>query len=449
MMIDMQKDFLFEGGYGYLQSGATPEFNKVREIIPMCQKVLESARNLGLTIVHTREGHEPDLRDLPAAKLLRQAQASPDNYRYLIGDKGPMGRLLVRGQEGHDIIDDLYPRKGEIVIDKPGKGTFYNTDIHQVLVSRGITHILMCGVTTECCVNTTFREANDHGFNCCVLVDCTGGFNDAIVTETINTFCAYDGLLGSIGHGSDLVHLAELHESNCLAPPLFTDLKFASCGFDKGTLVQSMSEIYKYLGNVSEIDEALKKVDFVLVASNREVNTSHYTLRTSPGMMSLDGSNSTIFGSVAIVAKDLDLIHQIFAEFRGYDAKDALSKKGIEFPMIPVDYRGIEHHFTYGLMGPEFPGTKVDFDFKVLSAIKEFHLLIDRPLFDMYFDLVKFRNQVTQKLQPLDAPDVLIVLDERIPLLLGFPYIKLPEYVVITLPGNDGVLLDIVSKNFT
>ncbi|KAK9321235.1 amidase signature domain-containing protein [Lipomyces orientalis] len=208
VVIDMQKDFLLKNGYGYLQCPSEEVFEQVSSVIEPTAKAIAAARKLGLHVIHTREGHVSDLSDCPPTKRIRQATANPDRHKLVIGVEGPMGRLLVRGSDGHDIVDEVKPLKDEPVLDKPGKGSFYNTDFHQMLVSRGITHLLLAGVTTECCVATTFREANDHGFETCVLTDCTGGFDVPIVSATMDLFCAYDGLLGYNCTSKPLLELA-------------------------------------------------------------------------------------------------------------------------------------------------------------------------------------------------------------------------------------------------
>ncbi|KEQ85789.1 Isochorismatase hydrolase [Aureobasidium pullulans EXF-150] len=198
VIIDMQRDFLEPGGFGSIQCGDFEVFNRVRNIVPTVQRALETARKLGLHVMHTREGHLPDLSDLPASKRLRQTTAPNGHHTIGIGGPGPMGRLLVRGEYGHDVIDELRPLPGEVVIDKPGKGSFWKTGFHRALLARGITHLLLAGVTTECCVNTTAREAADRGFECCILSDCTSGFDAGLVTSANNTICAYDGLFGYV-----------------------------------------------------------------------------------------------------------------------------------------------------------------------------------------------------------------------------------------------------------
>lgn len=165
LVIDMQRDFLLPNGFGEIEGGS---LDAVQAAIAPIKRLLDTCRNAGLAIFHTREGQKPDLSDCPSSKLIRQ-NASPSNTRHLkvIGDVGAMGRLLIRGEHGHDIVDELQPIPGEVVIDKPGKGAFWNTNLMDKLKAKAITHLIICGVTTECCFDTTLREANDRGFECC------------------------------------------------------------------------------------------------------------------------------------------------------------------------------------------------------------------------------------------------------------------------------------------
>jgi len=170
LIIDMQRDFLEPGGFGETLGNDVSQL--ARAVQPIAN-VLAAARAMGLLVIHTREGHLPDLSDAPPAKVARGAP------RLRIGDPGPMGRILIRGEAGHDIIPELYPQPGEIVIDKPGKGAFYATSLGDVLQRHGIANLLVCGVTTEVCVNTTVREANDRGYRCVVIADgCASYFPD-------------------------------------------------------------------------------------------------------------------------------------------------------------------------------------------------------------------------------------------------------------------------------
>ena len=160
ILIDMQRDFLEPGGFGAALGNDVTELHRA---IGPCAALLAASRAAGLLVIHTREGHRPDLSDCPPAKLTR----SPPGMR--IGDAGPMGRILVRGEAGHDIIPELAPVPGEVVLDKPGKGAFWATELENILRNRGIEALLVGGVTTEVCVSTTIREANDRGFRCAAI----------------------------------------------------------------------------------------------------------------------------------------------------------------------------------------------------------------------------------------------------------------------------------------
>ncbi len=166
LIIDMQRDFLEPGGFGELLGN---DVQLLRSTIEPTRRVLDAARRTGMQVLHTREGHRPDLSDCPPAKLERGGQR-------FIGEDGPMGRILVRGEQGHAIIEELAPLAGEPVIDKPGKGAFHATDLELILRDRGVRTLVVCGVTTEVCVHTTVREANDRGYECVVLEDCVGSY---------------------------------------------------------------------------------------------------------------------------------------------------------------------------------------------------------------------------------------------------------------------------------
>ncbi len=167
VIIDMQRDFLEPGGFGETLGN---DVSLLASAVEPCRRVLAAARGAGLLVVHTREGHAPDLSDAPPAKVSRGAPSKR------IGDPGPMGRILIRGEPGHDIIPALAPEPGEPVVDKPGKGAFFATDLDLILRNRRIDTLLVCGVTTEVCVHTTVREANDRGYRCVVLGDCCGSY---------------------------------------------------------------------------------------------------------------------------------------------------------------------------------------------------------------------------------------------------------------------------------
>jgi biuret amidohydrolase len=187
LIIDMQRDFVEPGGFGEMLGN---DVSLLRSAIEPCRRVLEAARRAGLTVIHTREGHRPDLSDAPPAKLRRGGLAVG------IGDVGPMGRVLVRGEYGHDIIPELYPIAGEPVVDKPGKGSFYDTDLDLILKNRGIGTLIVCGVTTEVCVHTTVREANDRGYECLVLSDCVGSYFPEFQRVALDMIKAQGGIFG-------------------------------------------------------------------------------------------------------------------------------------------------------------------------------------------------------------------------------------------------------------
>lgn len=246
LVIDMQQDFLERGGYGELQCGNDEIFASVRKIVPQTQNVLKAARELGLHIMHTREGHRSDLSDLPASKRLRQKAAPSGQHTIGIGDQGPMGRLLIRGELGHGIIDELKPFPGELVIDKPGKGSFWDTTLHRALLARGVTHLLIAGVTTECCVNATFREASDRGFECCVLTDCTSGFGSAFVDATLDMLSSYDGLFGFVSPSAALLSYANSkHPTPPSTPGFRGDLSLPSLRQQYGNGEISVTEVAK------------------------------------------------------------------------------------------------------------------------------------------------------------------------------------------------------------
>lgn len=164
LIIDMQRDFCDEHGYMHSRGD---DVGPARAIIPAIARVREAARRRGIRVIHTREGHRPDLSDLPRSKRLKTARAGAE-----IGSHGPLGRLLVRGEPGWDFVPELVPYGNELVIDKPGTGAFHATDLHHVLVSAGIVNLILVGVTTGVCINSTAREASDRGYNVLVLSDC-------------------------------------------------------------------------------------------------------------------------------------------------------------------------------------------------------------------------------------------------------------------------------------
>jgi nicotinamidase-related amidase len=196
LIIDMQRDFLEPGGYGAMLGN---DVSQLRRTIEPNRRLLAAWRGAGLQVIHTREGHRPDLADLPPAKKAR------GRSKTCIGDVGPMGRILVRGEPGHDIISELYPTAGEPVIDKPGKGAFFATDLQAILQNRGITQLVVTGVTTEVCVNTTVREANDRGFDCLVPADCVGSYFPEFHEMGLKMIKAQGGIFGWVTDSSRIL----------------------------------------------------------------------------------------------------------------------------------------------------------------------------------------------------------------------------------------------------
>jgi biuret amidohydrolase len=211
VIIDMQRDFLEAGGFGEALGN---DVSRLQAAVEPCRATLGAARGLSMLVIHTREGHRPDLSDAPPHKVLR---GDPKNR---IGVRGPMGRILVRGEPGHDIIPELYPLPDEPVIDKPGKGAFYQTDIELMLRNRGIDTLFVCGVTTEVCVNTTVREANDRGFRCIVLSDCCASYFPEFHEAGLAMIKAQGGIFGSVaGSKAFLASLAPVPDHNVTQMP--------------------------------------------------------------------------------------------------------------------------------------------------------------------------------------------------------------------------------------
>ncbi|MFD5176545.1 cysteine hydrolase family protein [Nocardia sp. NPDC058379] len=196
LVIDMQRDFLLPGGFG---ESLGNDVSLLRAVIDPLAGLIAAARASGVPVIHTREGHLPDLSDCPPAKLRR------GNPAQRIGDPGAFGRILIRGEYGHDIVDELAPIEGEVVIDKPGKGAFYATELGAVLDRLAITSLLVTGVTTEVCVHTTVREANDRGYECLVVADCVGSYFPEFQRVGLAMIAAQGGIFGWVADSAVVV----------------------------------------------------------------------------------------------------------------------------------------------------------------------------------------------------------------------------------------------------
>jgi biuret amidohydrolase len=196
LLIDMQRDFLEPGGFG---AALGNDVTALRTIVEPCSRLLGAARAAELTVIHTREGHRPDMSDAPPAKVARGVPS------LRIGDHGPMGRILIRGEKGHEIIPELAPIAGEPVIDKPGKGAFYQTDLELMLANRGVATLLVCGVTTEVCVHTTVREANDRGYRCIAVADCCASYFPEFHEVGLRMITAQGGIFGWVAGSASVL----------------------------------------------------------------------------------------------------------------------------------------------------------------------------------------------------------------------------------------------------
>jgi nicotinamidase-related amidase len=197
LVIDMQRDFLDPRGYAAL---AGVDVGRLRQAIAPVQALLVAARVTGIRVIFTREGHRPDLSDCPPAKLARSRAAGAE-----IGSAGPLGRLLVRGEWGHDLIDEMQPLAGEVIIDKPGYSAFHQTDLEQILRAQGICTLVVCGVTTEVCVHTTVRAATDHGYHCITVGDACAASEPQLQQSALDMLGVEGGIFGEVSSSAMLI----------------------------------------------------------------------------------------------------------------------------------------------------------------------------------------------------------------------------------------------------
>ncbi len=200
IIIDMQRDFIEPGGFGEALGN---DVSTLAKAIEPCAQLLDACRKAGIYVIHTKEAHQPDLSDCPPAKRMRGDAA------LRIGDQGPMGRILIEGEPGCEIIDELKPVAGEVVLLKPGKGAFYATDLTAILEKKAISQLLFAGVTTEVCVQTTMREANDRGYECLIAEEATASYFESFKAATLEMIIAQGAIVGWAARVKDIVNALE------------------------------------------------------------------------------------------------------------------------------------------------------------------------------------------------------------------------------------------------
>uniref|UniRef100_A0A093V3X6 Allophanate hydrolase n=1 Tax=Talaromyces marneffei PM1 TaxID=1077442 RepID=A0A093V3X6_TALMA len=353
LIIDMQRDFLLKDGFGYIQAGDAG-VEKVQATIKPTLAVLRMFRECGIHVIHTREGHRPDLRDLPTPKLLRQAHAPESRHSMVIGDVGPMGRLLTRGEYGHDIIDELQPVTGEYVVDKPGKGSFFSTTLHEHLVDRGITHLIVAGVTVECCVTTTVREGNDRGFDACILSDCTDGFVPTFKSASLDMIHFSEGLFGFVSESQPL--LAALSS-------LPADSSKSARDWDGSMSIESLKSAYsgglspvtvvKYVLETISADKSNHSAVWLNLSSTKDL------LHRAESLEQLGDRNLPLFGVPFAVKDNIDVAGlpttAACPEFEYVPEKSAFVIRKLEAAGAIVIGKTNLDQFATGLVGTRSP----------------------------------------------------------------------------------------------
>lgn len=200
IIIDMQRDFIEPGGFGEALGN---DVSILKKAIDPCVQLLAACRKAGLFVIHTKEAHKPDLSDCPPAKLMR------GDASLRIGAQGPMGRILIEGEAGCEIIKELTPIPGEVTLVKPGKGAFYNTDLKMILEAQGITHLIFAGVTTEVCVQSSMREANDRGYECVIAEEATASYFETFKRSAIDMIIAQGAIVGWAASVDDIIRALE------------------------------------------------------------------------------------------------------------------------------------------------------------------------------------------------------------------------------------------------
>lgn len=391
LIIDMQRDFVAKGGYGMYQCPSPATFSNVSFITSTLKEVLDETREKGIVVIHTREGHERDLRDCAVTKRVRQRANNPEKHSLCIGEKGPMGRLLVRGEYGHDIIDELKPLSNEVIVDKPGKGSFFNTSLYQILTSRGITHLVLAGVTTECCVSSTLREANDRGFECCVITDCTSGFDTEITNASKRLFSLYDGLFGYSCNSNDYLttlkngpNYSGIQRSSCADEPL-SGYRFYITEKVSGTSYVVERLRFKgahMIGSIKtpESFTPQKKVFLIDLDTNGQIHTNNQagcifspTFGTVPITDSAPACPS--FDKLALFALDSKDIRAVWVELLVTNHADPYFRPRRCFPTPPINPYGLFDNFSVGLLGQKNAIPQLELFLKRVELYAEIKLL--------------------------------------------------------------------------